>query len=715
MPSFLSPRLWALLVCLVCSVAHAESEPEPTTILWRNTLESPADLHGSDGRGALVDLGDRTALRIEQSDAQSSALRTFDVPVGPLRGKWIYLSADVRAEGLTAKPQDWNGIKVMLKMDTPAGTQWPQLGLPGGTFDWKPFSTRILVPEDATKLTLHLGLELVAGAAWFDDVRVTLAREARETPAAPADRPIFKGHSLPALRGAMAHPEMKREDLRVFAEEWGGNLVRWQLLYIPGKTPPDDLAAYDRWLDKALAKLDDVLLWSRELGVKVVVDLHSPPGGHVAREGGIAVAAGAFWSTPAAQEHFLHVWRRIAERYRHEHDVIWGFDLLNEPDDRTVTEAADDWQTLAARAAAAVREIDPRRTLLIEPATWGSPEGFDGFEPIDLPNIVYSFHMYSPFEYTHQGVDAPADPLAYPGVINGKHWDRAALEASMAPAVAFAKKTPRSSLRRRIQRDPLGAGRGGIPGRRHRDLREARLGLVVSRLPRVARVEPRTGRGSRRHDLARGGERPPGGGARLVAQKPARHREREGVPRRCGARHHRPTLRRQARRRRGRHGGHSARHHRRARYGTLHLFSRRRLRCERHAGGQKRRGHLARDGHVAGRAPRTHRAASARRSAGLWRSGETEGGSHDRLDHGPGREGHRRRRQQGVPELRDGSDHRHRSGKPGRDRDRVGGEQLGRDQGRHDPQRRRRGRRGLVDAPKHPRPRLRETRRHRGF
>jgi hypothetical protein len=37
-------------------------------------------------------------------------------------------------------------------------------------------------------------------------------------------------------------------------------------------------------------------------------------------------------------------------------------------------------------------------------------------------------------------VDAPADPLAYPGVINGKHWDRAALEASMAPAVAFAKK-----------------------------------------------------------------------------------------------------------------------------------------------------------------------------------------------------------------------------------------------------------------------------------
>ncbi|HSI10172.1 MAG TPA: cellulase family glycosylhydrolase [Rariglobus sp.] len=380
------------------------------------------------------------ALRVELADKTTSALRTMDVPVETLRGKWVYLSAKVKGADISVKPQDWNGVKVMLKIDGAAGDQWPQIGVPAGSFDWKKFSTRILIPKDATKLTLHLGLELVTGTVWFDDVRITLARETRDVPAASADQPIFKGHGLPALRGAMAHPEMKREDLRVFAKEWGGNLIRWQLLHLPKKGSEKDYEAYDRWLDQALMKLDDVLRWSKEFGVKVVVDLHSPPGGRIASEGAVAVAAGDFWSTAASQAHFLKTWRRIAERYKGEHDVIWGFDLLNEPDDRTVTEAGDDWQTLADKAARAVREVDPRRTLIVEPAMWGSADGFIGFEPFELPNVVYSFHMYTPFHYTHQGVDGPAPAVTYPGEVDGSRWDKAALEKSMEAAIAFAKK-----------------------------------------------------------------------------------------------------------------------------------------------------------------------------------------------------------------------------------------------------------------------------------
>lgn len=413
-----------------------------SAVLWANPLSTDADLGDGDSRGTLIEADGRTALRVVSDDPHTSALRTFDVPVAMLRGKWVYLTADVKSSDLTARPQPWNGIKVMLKIDTPAGEQWPQIGpFPDGAFDWKNVSTRILIPREATRLTLHLGLELVAGGAWFDDVRITPASDtAADVPAAPPDQPIFRGHALPALRGAMVHPEMTREDLRVFAEEWGGNLIRWQLLYIPHNNPPHDYGAYDRWLDRALTKLDDVIRWSSELGVKVVVDLHSPPGGHVARAGAVATAGGEFWSTPAAQAHFVEVWRRITARYRDERDVIWGFDLLNEPDDRTVTPAAEDWQALAARAGRAIREVDPERTLIVEPTMSGSAEGFAVFQPLDLTNVVYSFHLYSPFNYTHQGVDAPVAPLAYPGVIDGQAWDRAALEESMAPAIAFAQK-----------------------------------------------------------------------------------------------------------------------------------------------------------------------------------------------------------------------------------------------------------------------------------
>lgn len=438
------PSAWLLLTALLlCSPAACPAQeatsPNPGDVLWTNPFATGTDFHAGDGAGSLENLDGRTALHITQTGRESSALRTIDIPVESLRGNWVHLSAEVKGADLSPKPRDWNGVKVMLKVQTPAGDQWPQLDVPTGSFDWRRLSTRILVPSDTTRLTLHCGLELVSGDAWFDNVRITLARTTRDLPAAPADRPVFKGHSLPALRGAMAHPQMTREDMRVFAEEWNGNLIRWQLLHLPAEGAEHDYEAYNRWLDKALLRLDEVLDWAKESGVKIVVDLHSPPGGRVGG-GWIAVAAGDFWSTPAAQEHFLAVWRRIATRYKDERDVIWGFDLLNEPDDRAVTADGDDWQTLAGRAARAIREIDPLRTLIIEPAMWGSPDGFLGFEPLDLPGVVYSFHMYSPFKYTHQGVDAPAPPVAYPGRIDGRLWDRAALEASLAPAVAFARK-----------------------------------------------------------------------------------------------------------------------------------------------------------------------------------------------------------------------------------------------------------------------------------
>lgn len=436
-----SRRMFAAVILYWIGVATSVPAAAPGDVLW-SVPPGTADAAGAgEAPGVFFEKQDsRTVLRIEKAARPGSALRTFDIPAEALRGKWIYLSAALKGADLSAKPQDWNGVKVMLKIETPAGDRWPQIGVPAGTFGWKRFSTRVLIPADASKLTLHLGLELVSGTAWFDDVRITLARETRDVAAAPADRPIFKGHALPALRGAMAHPQMKREDMRVFAEEWGGNLIRWQLLHLPKKGAENDHEVYDRWLDRELLKLDEVLGWAKEFGVKIVVDLHSPPGGRVSEGGWIAVAAGDFWSTPASQEHFLKTWRRIAERYKGEHETIWGFDLLNEPDDRTVTETGDDWQTLAGKAARAIREIDQRRTLIVEPAAGGSADGFLGFEPLDVPNVVYSFHMYTPFHYTHQGVDGPAPAVAYPGEVDGRRWDKAALEKSMEPAIAFAKK-----------------------------------------------------------------------------------------------------------------------------------------------------------------------------------------------------------------------------------------------------------------------------------
>jgi len=95
---------------------------------------------------------------------------------------------------------------------------------------------------------------------------------------------------------------------------------------------------------------------------------------------------------------------------------------------------------LAGRAAKAIRAIDPERTLIVEPPEWGDPAGLRELRPLDVPNVVYSVHMYLPHAFTHQGVGGRGPPCRYPGEIDGKLWDKAQLEAALQPVVEFQLK-----------------------------------------------------------------------------------------------------------------------------------------------------------------------------------------------------------------------------------------------------------------------------------
>lgn len=90
-----------------------------------------------------------------------------------IAGRRIIIAAQVKAADVSAKPNAWNGIKVMLKYTTSDGvTNWPQITLPVGTFDWSDRNAVIALPANITSATLHLGLEAVSGTAWFDNVRI---------------------------------------------------------------------------------------------------------------------------------------------------------------------------------------------------------------------------------------------------------------------------------------------------------------------------------------------------------------------------------------------------------------------------------------------------------------------------------------------------------------------------------------------------------------
>jgi endoglucanase len=252
------------------------------------------------------------------------------------------------------------------------------------------------------------------------------------------ERPMYKGHDLPRLRGVMISPNINEEGLRVLGQPWNVNLIRWQLIRSGPLPNPLDLEAYQQWLDSALHRLDVALPLCAKYGLRVVVDLHSPPGGHLT-SGGYAGSDQGLFTDAACQRKFIEVWQHMARRYQ-QSKAIWGYDLANEPVEPPAGQRLAGWQELAQRAAEAIRAIDPRRTIIVEPPQWGSPGGLAELRPLTVSNVVYSAHMYIPGEFTHQGVHGPGKKYDYPGPIGGKQWGKPQLEAALQPVVDFQKK-----------------------------------------------------------------------------------------------------------------------------------------------------------------------------------------------------------------------------------------------------------------------------------
>ncbi|HPD17742.1 MAG TPA: cellulase family glycosylhydrolase [Planctomycetota bacterium] len=434
---------WTVAVlALGCWAAAASGELAKGEAVLREGFDSPERLRawrGADSPQVSLDTGREgsscVAIQWPAEKGPGHASIRLPLAVERLRGARLRCEALVKADNVAAPPHPWNGVKVMLHTVSPGGDQWMQQDGIHGSFDWKPVRFLAWVPRDATAAELVLGLEATSGRVWFDDLSVTVASVPRPRPAKPATGTMYKGHELPRLRGAMIGPNVTAADLEVLGGQWGANHIRWQLIWggFP-HSPADkgDLAAYDAWLEGALKHLDELLPTCQRLGILVAVDLHTPPGG---RDEGSSCR---IFHEKRFQDKFVEVWEKIARRYR-GHKAVWAYDLVNEPVEGFVPEGLLDWQELAERTARRVRELDPDHAILIEPAPWGGPASLEHLVPIDVSGVVYSVHMYAPFQFTHQGIYGNPTGVAYPGKIAGKEWNKDAIREAFRPAIEFQR------------------------------------------------------------------------------------------------------------------------------------------------------------------------------------------------------------------------------------------------------------------------------------
>jgi hypothetical protein len=380
-------------------------------------------------------------LSIEQpaSLGSGTTCAQYTLPLDEVRGKRLHVHAMVRARDVTNPPETWNGVKLMLVIVSPAGTDYPARDHLKGTFDWTPEQFSATVPENATDVHLVVGIEATTGLAEYDDIAITATAAPMpfSTPPAPASRiPDSRHPGIAHLRGAMVSTDVSPADLDVLGGQWGANLIRFQISDLSPMPPwahPDgsvDLDAYDLWLRGRLDHLDSILPECKRNGIKVVVDLHTPPGGEIADQ-----PDWSLFQQKRLQDRFLAVWDKIAHRYK-DSDVVWGYDVCNEPRDDDAAPGLMDWQHLAERSARLIRSIDPRHAIIIESIN-GDVRTLAFLKPIAVPGVVYSVHMYAPTAFTFQGLDMPQPPVDYPGTIDGKQWNRDQMAAYLADVVKF--------------------------------------------------------------------------------------------------------------------------------------------------------------------------------------------------------------------------------------------------------------------------------------
>jgi endoglucanase len=97
---------------------------------------------------------------------------------------------------------------------------------------------------------------------------------------------------------------------------------------------------------------------------------------------------------------FISFWTAVARHYQGKYQDRLVFELLNEPQFKT---NPDTWYDLQKQTVDAVRAVDPNRTIMVTSTSWSGIDTFVKMSPLPETNLIYTFHCYDPFFFTHQG------------------------------------------------------------------------------------------------------------------------------------------------------------------------------------------------------------------------------------------------------------------------------------------------------------------------
>ena len=171
--------------------------------------------------------------------------------------------------------------------------------------------------------------------------------------------------------------------------------------------------------------VDQQVAWATGAGLNVVLNVH-----HFEE----------IMDNPASQmARFRAIWTELSERYQSLPANVW-FEVLNEPHKQL---KGSEMRQAQAQALSIIRRKHPERIVILGGEEWSGIRSLGTNLSTDDPNVVYTFHYYDPFDFTHQQADWLGDDMPKGKRDWGSKQDRSELASAVETAVAFREATGR--------------------------------------------------------------------------------------------------------------------------------------------------------------------------------------------------------------------------------------------------------------------------------
>ncbi len=130
--------------------------------------------------------------------------------------------------------------------------------------------------------------------------------------------------------------------------------------------------------------LDEAVNWAEELDLHLILDNHTfDP---------------AVDTDPNVGAVLNKVWLQMAQHFKNRSNLIY-YEILNEP--HGISDSL--WNAIQQSVVTTIRTVDDRHTIIVGGAEWNSYNRLALMPVYSDSNLIYTFHFYDPFLFTHQG------------------------------------------------------------------------------------------------------------------------------------------------------------------------------------------------------------------------------------------------------------------------------------------------------------------------